>query len=464
MKILKHLALAAVLLCGSGLFTACSDSEDASQDNPVVPADQEGYANRTIIHNQIKKDMPLLAEGISGGQLDVTSQALTQLLTLMKLDKEFINDMNTLFIAAARQKALRSLSIVSPESELAEMGYLAYLTADNRDFGLRVLFDGKGGCQALPAKRLEFVFPATIRGIGTTLYKVVVTQSDEYYQSVSSVNAHNIQHLACVTCMPKALNILLSGFIDGKEVKLSESVITLELPLTDGSEYVDVQAGAFKLNGNQTSYSNPSGTSALKYDLSVDGDNMGISYTVSNNGTQLIGCDAEMVLKQKDSFINRMGNKVIDFATINAFTIHILDDITIKGDVTDGAAFAQLFIQGIMTRQQSNTADSQQATAESFNELCPMQISCTDSQKEEAMKLCAVERGGKYMIEPAIQNLEGNAFIPVSSILDAQTVESLDKSFGYSLTPAASVMDATLDFYSTIIQMMLLSKLPQVLQ
>ena len=463
MRILKHIALAAVLFCGSGLFTAC-DLEEDNQDNPVAPTDQQDFDNRIILYSHIQKDVPLLAEGISAGSLNVTSQAFTKLLELMALDKKFIANMNALFTEAAKQKALRSLSIVSPQSELAKMGYLAYLTVDNGGFGVRVIFDGKGGSKLLPAKNLEFVFPANIQGIGTTLYKFVISQSDECYQSVSSVNVHNLKRLACINRLPKAVTVRLYGFIANTELKLSESVINLELPLADGSEFVNFESTSFKLSGSQTSYINPGGATTLKYGLRMDGDNMGLSYAFSRNGTELIGCDAEMILKQKDNFLNRIGKNAIDAATLRSFTIRILDDLTITGDVTDGAMFAQNFAQGIKARQYSKTAGAQYVLAESFNESCRMQISCNYSYQNEIMKLCSVERDGEYLVEPAVFNLEGTEFIPISGMLDAQTMKSFNDSFQYSFTPAANASGSTLDFYSTFMQMMPLDKLPMAFE
>ena len=58
------------------------------------------------------------------------------------------------------------------------------------------------------------------------------------------------------------------------------------------------------------------------------------------------------------------------------------------------------------------------------------------------------------MIEPALKDLKSDEFIPISQIIDAQTMENFNKSFNMSFTPGGNATGSALSVYSALIQMM----------
>ena len=203
MKQIKLLALAALLLGGLGFFSSCSE-----KDTPVITVDPEEKENRDALLTHIGNDSKILADYFNAETFNATTQAYTQLLALIKRDAKFVPGMRTLFSAVSEKKSLLSIYPVSASSELAKMGYLLYINVDNSGFGAQVIFDGKGGCRILGADHLEFIFPATITGIGTTLFKLTVKNSADCYQSVSDANIPNVnmKRVACVSRLPKSIH------------------------------------------------------------------------------------------------------------------------------------------------------------------------------------------------------------------------------------------------------------------
>ena len=219
MKRMKHYALAAVLLlCGTALTTSCS-----MEDNPAMPSAEELEAreNRDELIRHIENDAETMAEVFSMESLNIASQAYGQLLALIERDNSFLTNMRVILSALSEKKALLSISPVEAGSELAKMGYLLYMTADNSGFGIRVVFDGKGGCRLVSANNTEFIFPVTIEGIGTTLFKLIIKDSNDYYLSVTDANILNVNRLACINRLPRSITMTLTGFINNKELKLS---------------------------------------------------------------------------------------------------------------------------------------------------------------------------------------------------------------------------------------------------
>lgn len=252
MKRMKYYAFAAVLwLCGTALTTSCT-----IDDNPVRPSaeEQEAKENRDELIRHIENDAKTMADIFKMESLTVASQAYEQLLALMKNDKAFLTNMRVILSAVSEKQSLLSISPVKADSELAKMGYLLYMTADNSGFGVCVVFDGKGGCRLQSANHMEFIFPANIQGIGTTLFKLIIKDNDDYYLSVTDANIQNLKRLACVNRFPRSLTMTLTGFIDNKELTLSEGIINLELPQDENSSFVNFDAKSFQLTGKQNNY------------------------------------------------------------------------------------------------------------------------------------------------------------------------------------------------------------------
>lgn len=457
MKQIKIFALAALLSGGLGLFSSCSE-----KDKPVDSVDPEAKANREALLTHIGNDSKLLADYFNAETFNATTQAYTQLLALIKRDAKFVSGMRTLFSAVSEKKSLLNIYPVKSGSELAKMGYLLYINVDNSGFGAQVVFDGKGGCRVAGADHLEFIFPATITGIGTTLFKLSVKNSDDCYQSVSdaSIPKVNLQRVACVSRLPKSITMTLTGFIANQELTLSENTIRLELPQKENSEYVSFDAGSFKLIGSQSAYLNATDASALDYSLAVDGDQMTLDYGYANNGVNVINSQAVMTLPQKENFLSQMSKNAFDVANLKAFTVRVLGDLTLTGTIADGAdnaQFAQYFADNIKNRQQTASAETMASAVETLNASCLLQIFCEHMTKPETVKFCLVQNGDKYMIEPALKDLRSDAYLPISALLDQETLTYINRPLQQSFTPAGNASSSALEFYAVFMQMMPLS-------
>ena len=451
MKRMKYYALAAVLLfCGIGLTTSCG-----VEDTPVEPStgEKEAIENRNELIWHMENDAKTMADVFKIESFKVTSQAYEQLLALMKSDKDFLTNIRALLSAVSEEKALLGISPVEAGSELAKMGYLLYITMDNSGFGVRVVFDGKGGCRFLSAKNMEFIFPASIDGIGTTLFKLIIKDSDDYYLSVTDAHIQNLKHIACVNRFPRSLTMTLTGFIDNKELTLSETVIGLELPQKENSAYVSFDAKSFGLTGKQHNYPNTGNESALDFSLNMDKDNMTLGYDYACDGASIVECEARMQHTQQFGFLSQMSKNAFNIADLKAVSIRILGDLTLSGTITDGASFAEDFPTAIKNRQQVSSPDVLAEIVESLNESCHLQLSCKQMTKPEDVGFCVVQKDQKYMIEPALKDLKTNEYIPICQIVDVQTMENFDKLFNLSFTPGGNATGSALQIYSTFLQM-----------
>lgn len=454
MKRIKYYALAAVLLlCGTGLTTSC-----VIEDNPYVPSaeEQEEKKNRDELISHIENDANTMAEVFNMESLNIASQAYEQLLALMQRDNGFLTNMKAILSAVSENKALLGISPVKAGSELAKMGYLLYITVDNSGFGVRVVFDGKGSCRLQSANDMEFIFPATIDGIGTTLFKLIIKDGGDYYQSVTDANIQNMKRLACINRFPQSFTMTLTGFIDNKELTLSENVISLELPQDDNSAFVNLDAQYFSLTGKQSNYNYKTAgiDSNLDFSLSMDKDDMAFNYGYTCGGTNVVSCEAQMQVTQQNGFISQMSESPFNIVDLKTVSMRIFDDLTFSGTITDGAAFAQGFATAIKNRPQVSLPDVLAETVASFNQSCLLQLSCEQMTKPEIVKFCVVQKDENYVIEPALEDWTGKVLIPISQLVDAQTMENFNKPFNLSFTPGGNTTSSALKIYSAFIQMM----------
>ena len=228
------------------------------------------------------------------------------------------------------------------------------------------------------------------------------------------------------------------------------------MPQNENSSFVSFDAQSFSLTGKQSNYNYHTSciASALDFSFSMDQDDMTLGYSYTCDGASVINCEAQMHHTQQNSFISQMSENAFDIVDLKAVSILILNDLTLSGTITDGAAFAQDFTTAIKNRQQVSKPDVLTETVESLNQSCHFQLSCEQMTKPETVKFCVVQKDENYMIEPALKDLSGNGLIPISQLVNVQTMEQFNKSFNLSLIPGGNATGSVLRFYSTFIQMM----------
>lgn len=414
--------------------------------------------NRSELISLINNSAKALADALKAESLNATSQAFAQLMSLIELDKNFIANINTLFKTISQRNAQLSLTPVKAGSELAEMGYLAYMTVDTGGYGVRVIFDGKGGCRVVSADNLEFIFPATVDGIGTTLFKVIIKNSNNCYQTLADANIPNVEHLALINRLPKSFTMTLTALIDKKEQTLSESVVNLELPETPESDFVRLDAPSFRITGKQSTYLNAKDESVLDFSLSMEDANMVFDYGFTSNGEEIVTNNAQMVLSQPGNFMGQMSLDAFNIADLKSFTICVLNDLTLSGSIADGATFATDFMKALKDRQSDGSDDALYELVESLNSSSSIQLTSEKIVMPEPVRLCLVKKDNQYTIEPGIKDIFSDENIPISQLVDSRVMEQFNKPFSQSFTPSGNSASSILRFYSVFMQMMPLTE------
>ena len=120
MKKIMHWVLAAILICGASVFTACTND---TSDNP---AQEQAKKNRKEFIEHTRATMKELAENLNFGSWTAANTLNLYFNQYVLNNPEF----NKAVLNAFMQKMQQSVKPVEEGSELAEMGYQMYGTVD----------------------------------------------------------------------------------------------------------------------------------------------------------------------------------------------------------------------------------------------------------------------------------------------------------------------------------------------
>ena len=286
MKRIINWVLFASLFLGLTMQTSCSSDDDGDSINGEVRKERD----QLLTH--IEDDVQSMDETLDFELFDMITQVQTQLLTYMGKDPRFSNNLKKVVSLMAVRNAFQNIHQVENGSELAAMGYQAYIPVDIMAFGVRVIFDEHGNYTMKPAEGLEFVFPATVEGYGQTLYKIALRNEGEWYESVTPAQLNGVRGLACVNRYPKQLNLRMTGLFNDEEVTLCTGVLATMLEKTPDSQYVSFQTNEFQmgvdirsaLKGN--TYGLPDDDSAIAFSWGTIESSAGTLMNILSSFTQ----------------------------------------------------------------------------------------------------------------------------------------------------------------------------------
>lgn len=448
MKKINNWILGAAILCSAPFITSCVADK---HDNPAQP---EAVKNREVLLSHIENAAQTMATETGFSSLNTSSQAVSQLMSLLQHDKNFIKNMKTVLQAVVNSGAKAVLKPVTTEYELFARGYLAYLSVDGTKLGFKIVFDGKGNGRLAVSDYTEIIFPATVDGIGTTFFKLTIKNDGNFYQAVSDANIPQMKRIGLVTHLPKKIIMTLSCLVDDKEVVISTNEIAQELYAGDDAQYVCLdEVNHFKIYGRSLSKNGSGDEGILDINVEVENAEVTFGYNFGANGKNFIASEMTVPQDVKTSFSSRIEKGTSDVKEIKDIKVTLLDDLMLTGDISGESDFMQVFSDWIMNRN-TYAEDVVTAFARQLNSACHLQLSCPNTTKPETIRFCVVKSGDGYTIEPGLQDLNTGEYVPITTLVDAKTREIFMQAFSHSFTPAGSSVGSMLQLYSVFMQMM----------
>lgn len=397
--------LSLTLLFSATLFTSC-----CSDDGPSTYE-----KNSNNLRDHVKQDLTVLAETLNFDAMNMSAEVTKQFIQLTGKSRHFKNDLKAAMILATIQNISQNTHI----------------------HGMRVVLDEKGNYNFSPAEGLVFIFPATIEGRGTNLYKMTLKNSRNWNEASG------------------AFTMTMSALYNDKEVVLNK----VELNISKKNEYAmgieGLALGAFNMNSKMEYYP-------------IAGEDEGVASSIEMDMTRSEEGSLELSIaySQKEQtifdswFVLPLAQDVplmdIDSAIENCEEIgaiaNILNDIHISGTVNGGkelvTLWKDLFNNGSLPAEQYNEY------VKKLDENIDLHVSCGNEGSYIAMKLMGSQDAEGNFMMPTFDFDGSSHFTPLNKVLDETTMETLKSTYKYTALPVTNAATSYSDMISILMQVL----------
>jgi hypothetical protein len=428
--------IVATLFCGLFTLTSC----DEQLDNPT--GDSDNIQDREEILSHIKSDAKVLADNMNPEMLNLTNEIYSQLMTLMAKDRNYMRNMKQILAMMAAKNALTKIMPVTKGSELAKMGYLMYIPVDIQTFGVQVVFDENGSSRLFPCEGMEFIFPATVNGLSTTLYKVAFKAGSKWKETVAPAQLKNLKGVACVYRVPETITITLSGLFDNKVQTLNKSTFDIGETLISGRSSTSLKG---------TGYGLPDVESTLDFKFSTaQKGKVQIDCNYVNNGLQIMTLQAMLTLPETGNLIERLSTNDFNGSHID-FDMQILNDLNLYGSIRDVAQFLEAFMN--ITQNSISSADFSN-NVDKINQYSEIHATCQNVTNPLYLQLMAKWVDNKNLLMPGIWSYENLELIPFDTYVEQADMDNINKVLEVVIPPMGSNTLLGVQVFSRMMQML----------
>jgi len=438
MKKIMNWVLAATLVCGASVFTACTSD---SSDNP---SKEEAKKNRTEFIQHTRQNLKYMAENLNFNSWNAAN-TLNQNFNQYVLNNPGFQKS---VLSAFMQKALLSIKPVEEGSELATMGYQMYGTVDFTDFNYRFTMNAEeSGFDMEPADDFEVILngwnPQT-QQLESGLYKLTLKAGGS--TSFKFVHALSQQpDVAIVFNMPSEFQFAMSDKLSGAWLNGFSGSFKNEVAVAAGHEYAQLARDTWGVSGSITS-SFPSveglyevaDATTLNFSVLSDKVNNKGDVTMSweQNGRKMIDLSLKetgdgtggiyrLDLSQftSASSIFEVVGALLTTRSLDECKITLLDDLTTTMSVSNIAQV--IMLQQEMASLRRNYADQQTIDqyTQQLNKLVKAEITCKGVNQTLPMRLVTQKFGVDWWAMPAFNFSDENGYTPITELLDKESIE-----------------------------------------
>ena len=443
-KKFMHWMFAAILICGTSVFTACNNSED----NPAP----DSAKNRKEFIQHTRENLKYLAENLNFRSWDFANTINQEFNTTVLNNPEFEKAIIPLFI----QQILETFQPVEEGSELAEMGYKQYATIDLTKFNYRFTMKEDGsGFDVEEADDFEMIingFNQETKEVILGMNKLTLQASGDTYKHIAK--RLGLGELAVVILVPSDFEFSIATNVDGKWIEGFKGAFKNEIKLSGESEFFNSKTDVISITGHLMTElpEVPGGKVDDATDLyfevgsnpAANESSMKFSFGHNNKSMVELDCVAKYTDKQVDFSQFTSSSSIMDVLVALMSGTDIQTTFTLNDDLTTSLAVSNcgkvMQLQHEMAHARRNYAD--QATIEGFtkqlNELVSARMTCKGVNQVIPMKLQTVKFGVDYWPMPAFNFADEQGYVPFTQLLDSESIEYAFNIIDHAAEPMAS--------------------------
>ena len=472
MKKIMNWVLAATLVCGASVFTACSSDKD---DNP---AQEQAKKNRKEFVEHTRATMKNLAENLNFSSWEGANMLNKYFNEYVLNNPEFEKSVLTAFM----QKTLQSVKPVEEGSELAKMGFKIYGTVDLTEFNYRFTMNAENtGFDTEEASDFEVVVnafnPETSKVEPAMLKLTLKAGGNQGFKVLVPVKA--TEGLALVILVPSEFQFAIADKFTGSWLNGFTGSFKNEVKLGDGAEFFNLNRDAWAVSGTVNSYMQAvpamqveADATTLKFLVSDDPTTKEIKreFSYVQNGRNMLSFTAigrdelgylplgpgpdldenpdmpdmpdmgEGVGPEKpdldgdgqpdehpstsssESQLLNLVNILVAGKSFGKLSFTLLDDLTTTMSISDCSRAMQVAQEGANARR--NYADQQTIDryTQQLNEIIKAEMTCKGVNQQIPMKLVTTKFGVDYWTMPAFNFADENGYVSFTELLDAESV------------------------------------------
>ena len=470
MRKIMQWAMAAALICGASVFTACTSD---TSDNPT----EQAKKNRKEFIQHTRQNLKEVAENLNFGSWTGINHLNNDFNTNVLNNPAFDKTISTLFSQTIQQ----SIKPVEEGSELAQKGYQMYAVIDFTAFNFRFTQNADNtGFDMEPAEDFQIIFKRSSRqpqdGMGPEGGERPEgpevgerpegpeggPRGDEYESLVLKASGTPVdmlalrwstEQLAVIVRIPTAFEFSLGKLMEDGTIRARLTGTFKNQYASRGtSSFIDIHTDAWNISGTlQASADFPEGgegpqgpgapgagpkNDAATLNFAIGQDpathEAGVKLGFVHNDRNIVKLRGVMKnLNGQTDYSQFSSNMSIAqaFAAVMAGnsleegTITLLDDLTTTLKISDCAKVIQL--QNQMASARRNYAD--EATIEQYtqqlNQLVSGSMTCQGLGQTIPMKLKTIKFGIDYWAMPALNFADENGYVTLTDMLDMESIE-----------------------------------------
>ena len=419
MRKMMQWVLAATLLCGTSVFTACSESND----NPSE--DQKKEVRKEFI-GHVRTDLKDLAENLKFKAWPNMNGFLINFNNQVLLNEAYGHELEKIF----NQKILESIKPVEEGSDLAKLGYAVQATVDLTKFNYKFTADSATTFKVEPAENFEIAFYNAVTNVNVD---ILFQTSGATYNVLSSVISSKTKGLIAVQLLlPEKFTFVLSNDKDGTMRPWLTGTFTNTLKKATDRSFYKLTEDEWTATGNTVT-----GHGGEKLDFTIKQDpanHKGYNnLTFIKDGRKMVDFVLEMgdsdgtgdyaQASSDSSNLFDLITTLISGTSVDNLQITTLDHMTTTMKISNVQQFMKL--HNHMTQARRSGADQQTINdfATQMNEI--ITCSVTDKQMNQTipMRFAAAKIGVDWWALPAMNFPDENGFVPITNLLDKESME-----------------------------------------
>jgi len=447
MKKIMNWVLAATLVCGASVFTACSDGND---DNPNK---EQAKRYRTEFVQHTRKNLKDLAENLNFTSWNAAN-ALNQNFNRYVLNNpEFEKAVLNTFL----KNVLATVKPVEEGSELAERGFTAYGTVDLTKFNYRfVMNDDNTGFDVEEGDDFEVIingwhpekqqvekglYKVTLKAGGSKSYKFVYVPKE-------------LEDVAFVINLPSEFQFAISDKISGTwSDGFSGSFVNM-ISSAEGREYISPAiVNSWGVSGivNTSIPATPIGKAdqtTLKFSLLSDKVNhkANTAFSWEQNGLKLFDLAVKGSRKMLDDTADMpqsaMSSSFVDVlaaaltgCSIDEAKLTLLDDLTVTTTISDMGKVTKVAHELAAARRNYADMKTIDQYTQQLNKLVKSEMTCKGLDQTISMKMMTIKFGVDYWTVGALNFADENGYVAITDMLDKESIEYMLNIVDHSIEP-----------------------------